>query len=64
MPPFFAEENGTESEFESFELKVQDELGVPVVREDRDVFVIRNPAPDTAEKAESWLEHFHKYNGP
>ncbi len=64
MPPFFAEDNGTESEFETFELKVQDALGVPVVREDREVFVIRNPAPDTAEKAKSWLENFHNNNGP
>ena len=64
MPPFFAEDNGTESDFGTFELKVQDALGVPVVRDDREVFVIWNPTPDTAEKARSWLENFHKNNGP
>lgn len=64
MPPFFAEDNGTESEFETFELKIQEALGVPVVREDREVFVIQNHAADTAEKAKSWLEGFHKNNGP
>ena len=64
MPPFFAEDNGTESEFETFELKIQEALGVPVVREDREVFVIRNPAPDTAEKARAWLEGFLDKNGP
>ena len=53
MPPFFAEDKGTESEFAKFETKVQDALGVPVVREDRDVFVIQNPTPDTAEKAKT-----------
>ncbi len=64
MPPFFAEDNGTESEFQTFELKIQEALSVPVVREDREVFVIQNPAADTAEKAKSWLEGFHKNNGP
>lgn len=64
MPPFFAEDNGTESEFETFETKIQDALGVPVVREDREVFVIQNPNPDTAEKAKSWLEGFHENKGP
>ena len=63
MPPFFAEENGTESEFDTFESKVQEALGVAVIREDREVFVIPNPAPDTAEKAKAWLEGFHKRNG-
>lgn len=64
MPPFFAEDNGTESEFEAFERNVQDAIGVPVVREDREVFVIQNPMPGTVEKAKAWLEGFHKSNGP
>ncbi len=58
------EDNGTESEFETFELKIQEALGVPVVREDREVFVIQNPAADSAEKAKSWLDRVSKNNGP
>lgn len=64
MPPFFAEDNGTESEFDSFELKIQDAIGVPVLREDREVFVIKNPAADTVQKTKSWLEGFRKNDGP
>jgi len=63
MPPFFAEDDGTESEFETFEKKIQDALGVSVSREDREVFVIQNPAPDTGNKAKAWLERFHDRKG-
>ena len=58
MPPFFTEEDGTEADFEHFENKIQEALGVPVSREDREVFVISSPEPDTAEKAKSWLEAY------
>ena len=60
MPPFFAEDDGTENEFEEFELKIQDAIGVAVLRDDREVFVIRQPTPDTAEKAKVWLQAYRK----
>lgn len=60
--PTLAEDNGTESESESFELIIQEVLGVPVVRAEREVFVIQNPAADTAHKAKSWLAAFHNNN--
>lgn len=60
MPPFFAEDDGTESDFEQFEAKVQDAIGVTVRRDDREVFVIDNPAPDTAAKVKAWLESYRK----
>ena len=60
MPPFFAEDEGTESEFEKFEAKIQEALGVPVRRDDREVFIITSPKPDTAEKAKAWLEKYRK----
>jgi hypothetical protein len=59
MPPFFSEEDGTESEFDEFELIVQNAIGVTVKREDREVFVIQNPDTDTVEKVTSWLGGFH-----
>ncbi|MBI1349236.1 hypothetical protein GC163_23450 [bacterium] len=61
MPPFFAEDQGTEQEFEDFEAKIQEALGVAVRRADREVFVIDQPEPDTAEKVKAWLEAYHKH---
>jgi hypothetical protein len=60
MPPFFSEDNGTEAEFANFESKIRQALGVAVRRDDREVFVITNPNPDTAAKAKEWLEAFRK----
>ena len=60
MPPFFAEDEGTEADFENFEVKIQQALGVPVRRDDREVFVIANPKPGTAEEAKAWLEAYRK----
>lgn len=60
MPPFFAEDEGTESDFENFEATLQEALGVPVRRDDREVFVIAKPNPDTAEKLKVWLEAYRK----
>lgn len=60
MPPFFAEDQGTEQEFEDFETKLQEALGLAVRRADREVFVIDQPNADTAEKAKAWLEAYHK----
>ena len=55
--------NGTESEFENFDVKIQDALDVSISRDDREVFVIENPEPDTAEKAKAWLEAFRDTAG-
>jgi hypothetical protein len=60
MPPFFAEDNGTEIDFETFEKRMQDTLGIPVSRTDREVFVMQKPAADTVAKAKAWLEGFHR----
>jgi hypothetical protein len=60
MPPFFAEDEGTESDFKTFEATIEDALGVPVRRDDRELFTITNPKPDTAEKAKAWLEAYRK----
>ena len=60
MPPFFAEDEGTEADFENFETNAQEALGVPVRRGDREVFIIANPKRDTAQRAKAWLESFRK----
>ena len=58
MPPFFAEDDGTEGDFEDFDRTMEDALGVSVDRDDREVFMIRSPAPDTIERAKAWLEGY------
>ncbi|MHC4406586.1 MAG: hypothetical protein ACYTG0_43730 [Planctomycetota bacterium] len=58
MPPFFSEDDGTEAECENFETKIEDAIGVPVRRDDREVFVITNPQSDTATRAKAWLESY------
>ncbi len=58
MPPFFAEAQGKETEFENFEQQMEKALKVPVTRLDREIFVIKEPSADTAEKAKKWLENF------
>jgi hypothetical protein len=60
MPPFFAEDEGTERDFENFETQMQNALGVAVRRADREMFVIDKPHPDTAEKARAWLEAYRQ----
>jgi hypothetical protein len=60
MPPFFAEDDGTEQDFENFETRIQEALGVAVQRDVREVFVIKKPNPDTAEKAKTWLESYRR----
>ncbi|HXT58244.1 MAG TPA: hypothetical protein VN699_06395 [Pirellulales bacterium] len=60
MPPFFAEDNGTEADFEKFEDVMSKRIGLPVTREDREVFVIHNAPAGTAEQLKEWLERFHQ----
>lgn len=60
MPPFFAEDNGTEAEFEKFEDVISKQIGLPVDREDREVFVIRNAPAGAAEQIKEWLATFHQ----
>ena len=60
MPPFFAEENGTEADFEKFEETMSQQLGLPVEREDREVFIIRKAPAGTAERIRQWLSTFHE----
>ncbi len=58
MPPSYAEDD--EKSFADFEKQIEKAVKVPVVREDREVFLIRKPANDTVEKARKFLEGFRK----
>ena len=58
MPPSFAEVD--EKGFADFDKLLEKALGVPVHWEDREFFLIRNPANDTADKARVFLEGYRK----
>jgi hypothetical protein len=61
MPPM----NGTpdaspemDAFFDRFETVLADALGVEVVRDDRELFIIPKPEPDTVARAKGYLESF------
>jgi hypothetical protein len=58
MPPSYAE--GDEMKFRDFDKQLERALGVPVHWEDREIFMIRNPQKDSAEKAKVFLESYRK----
>ena len=58
MPPSFAEND--EKGFADFDKQLEKALGVPVHWEDRELFLVRNPAHDTADKARVFLEGYRK----
>lgn len=62
MPPSYAEDE--EEKFADFEKQLQLAIGVPVSREDREFFLIRNPQDDTSEKIKSFLESYRKKTEP
>lgn len=58
MPPSYAEDD--ESKYADFEKQIEEAIGVPVFREDRERFLIRDPQSDTAEKLKAFLEGYRK----
>jgi hypothetical protein len=59
MPPLNGSDDANpDPVFETFEKVLQAELGVDVVRDDRELFVIPKPKPDTAARAKTFLETF------
>lgn len=63
MPPFFAEEDGVEADFDDFRVKIEAAAGCPVVQDDRELFILRSPNTDTAAKIKLWLETYPKPDG-
>jgi hypothetical protein len=55
MPPSFADDD---EEFDDFDKQLENAVGAIVAWEDREVFRIRVPAKDTAEKVRAFLENF------
>ena len=58
MPPSYAEDQ--EAKYADFEKELERAVGVPVQRDDREVFLIQAPRSDTVEKLKSFLEGYRK----
>ena len=58
MPPSYAEDE--EAKYADFEKQIEQAVGVPVYREDRERFLLRNPQSDTAEKLKAFLESYRQ----
>ena len=56
MPPTWAEDEP--EPFDAFDRRLQEAVGVPVVWEDRELFLIQNPAADTVERITTFLQTF------
>lgn len=60
MPPSYAEDE--ELEYADFDEQLQRAVGVPVRRDDRELFLIKNPQPDTTKKLKAFLERYRENN--
>ena len=58
MPPSYAEDE--EEKYADFEKQMERAVGVPVFRDDRELFLIRKPRSDTAEKLKAFLEGYRE----
>jgi hypothetical protein len=58
MPPFVGEEPSTDPAFDDFASALSTALGVDVVQDDREVFIIEHPKRNTATKAKRFLESY------
>jgi hypothetical protein len=56
MPPTWAEENP--EAFDDFDVQLAEVLDLEVLWEDREFFVIEEPAEDTVERIKQFLEHY------
>ncbi len=58
MPPSFAAENQGLGTFADFDKQMERAAGVPVVWDDREVFVIQQPKSDTIERVRAFIESY------
>lgn len=60
MPPSYAEDE--EAKYADFEKQLERAIGLPVHRDDRELFLIQKPRSDTAEKLKLFLEGYRESN--
>jgi hypothetical protein len=57
MPPSDIDENGMEF-FDDFDQQLSKAIGLPVIWDDRERFIIEAPNPDTIDKIRSFIEQY------
>jgi len=57
MPPSDIDENGMEF-FDDFDVQLANAIGLPVIWDDRERFIIENPQPDTIDKIRHFIENY------
>ncbi|TWU52044.1 hypothetical protein Poly59_36410 [Rubripirellula reticaptiva] len=63
MPPFFADDDPSSFDVQDFHDQLQSAAAAPVTHDDREVFAIAKPTPETANALKLWLETYRKTNG-
>ena len=58
MPPSFVPDGDGLGPFSDFDKQLEQAVGVPVVWDDREVFVIPQPKPDTVERVRNFIEGY------
>jgi hypothetical protein len=58
MPPSFVPEDEGLGPFADFDKQLERAAGVPVVWDDREVFVIQQPKPDTTDRVRKFIEGY------
>lgn len=57
MPPSDIDENGIEF-FDDFDAQLSSAIGLPVIWDDRERFIIEIPQPDTIDKIRHFIENY------
>ena len=57
MPPSDIDENGMEF-FDDFDVQLAKAIGLPVIWDDRERFIIENSQPDTIDKIRHFIENY------
>ncbi|MDY3554413.1 hypothetical protein R5W24_003535 [Gemmata sp. JC717] len=58
MPPSFVPEDQGLGLFADFDKQLERAAGVPVVWDDREVFAVQHPKPDTVERVRKFIEGY------
>lgn len=57
MPPSDIDENGLDF-FDDFDAQLSNAIGLPVIWDDRERFIVENPQPDTIDKIRHFIETY------
>jgi hypothetical protein len=64
MPPSWAEDERNLGSFVDFDEQLSKAIGLPVIWDDREVFVVQTPKEDTVQRIKKFLETYPKTGKP